>query len=392
MNNENMILKAEEFITDLFSMYKIHFLYSEDHPQYTNAVEPAFNAIGDILKEENEAKFLIVDREFIFSGEPLLRSRPMVREFAEIFEEREIERMNIVKGVTKEDLTILVELLAMKCSQIEEEGFIEDVGIRRGMKHILLESISSISNLEDISAGFGGEGESIFTELPLTVRKPYANLYENTRIIMNDLASGRSVDLSIFRKQVEHALDEILDRIDDFVDAFHRKDLAFGKRDHEVNISLLTAAFARYLGFDRSLIEEMCTAAIFHDIGKSLLPEEIRNKPPNRLKAEEADQYRHHPLMGAELLLLMENVPPLAIIAAYEHHTGWKSEGYQALPAGLKPHPASLIIGLLNRYERTVRMAAPGESPRNYVREIYKLRGTFCPVEIFDLFAAYVSG
>ena len=81
-------------------------------------------------------------------------------------------------------------------------------------------------------------------------------------------------------------------------------------------------------GFDDEYNEKVATAAMMHDLGKLMIPEEILNKP-SKLTDEEFNILKSHVLYGEALL---QNCPgeimKLAAIMAKEHHERWDGKGY----------------------------------------------------------------
>jgi HD-GYP domain-containing protein (c-di-GMP phosphodiesterase class II) len=81
-------------------------------------------------------------------------------------------------------------------------------------------------------------------------------------------------------------------------------------------------------GFDEEYVDNLSTAAMMHDIGKLMIPEEILDKP-TRLTDEEFAIMKNHVLYGDALL---KNCPgemlQMARTIAREHHEKWDGTGY----------------------------------------------------------------
>jgi putative nucleotidyltransferase with HDIG domain len=56
--------------------------------------------------------------------------------------------------------------------------------------------------------------------------------------------------------------------------------------EHSVSFSILMMAFAKSMGLSDKIIHEVGTGGLLHDIGKTLTPDEILNKP-GKLTPEE---------------------------------------------------------------------------------------------------------
>ncbi len=83
---------------------------------------------------------------------------------------------------------------------------------------------------------------------------------------------------------------------------------------HTTNVATLTMGFALRLGLRDRAVHELGVAALLHDLGKSLVPATILNKP-GKLTAEEWTVIERHPVDGASLLVRNPEVPRLAVVS-----------------------------------------------------------------------------
>ena len=96
-------------------------------------------------------------------------------------------------------------------------------------------------------------------------------------------------------------------------------------------------------------LHELALAALFHDVGMFLMPEEITNKN-GKLSAGDLMVIKKHPVLGRDILSAFEEYPWLAEVA-YQHHERENGQGY---PLGLKGDQISeyaKIIGIVDSYE-----------------------------------------
>jgi putative nucleotidyltransferase with HDIG domain len=125
--------------------------------------------------------------------------------------------------------------------------------------------------------------------------------------------------------------------------------------------------------------DEVCAVelgALFHDIGKIGIPEEILRKP-DKLTAAEWHEMKAHPTIGANLLAQVPNLEKIRpiVLAHHEHYDG---TGY---PNGLKGSEiplAAQIISVADTYQamtssRTYRPALTHEAA---IAELRKVSGT----------------
>ena len=100
---------------------------------------------------------------------------------------------------------------------------------------------------------------------------------------------------------------------------------------HQRRVAELSCAIAGELGWDARRIESLRTAALMHDIGKTVVPAEILSKP-GRLSETEMLLIRQHAGAGADILAGIDFEDDIAEMVR-QHHERLDGSGY---PAGLK--------------------------------------------------------
>ncbi|MBM3659079.1 MAG: HD domain-containing protein [Actinobacteria bacterium] len=85
------------------------------------------------------------------------------------------------------------------------------------------------------------------------------------------------------------------------------------------------ARFSQYmgqeLGFRQSRLERLRYAALMHDIGKLIVPNQILNKP-GKLTAAEYDRMRHHEFVSVEVLRRIDFLAPVVPSIEADHSGG----------------------------------------------------------------------
>lgn len=108
---------------------------------------------------------------------------------------------------------------------------------------------------------------------------------------------------------------------------------------HCVNVAVFTLAFARGLGVPEDKLQAYGLAGLFHDLGKSMVPQEILNAP-RKLNDAEFDIMKTHSALGYEQLVKLNGVPIEVVQGAHQHHEKYNGFGY---PLGLKDDDISMV-------------------------------------------------
>lgn len=116
--------------------------------------------------------------------------------------------------------------------------------------------------------------------------------------------------------------------------------------NHAVNVSVFASLFA--LGLGSEDVESAAIGGMLHDIGLSVLPTYITDKPVDKLPGYEAKIYNTHPLEGTKLLRNKKVLGTDAVFSIIEqHHEYMDGTGY----------PRSLTKDYINPLTRLVQIA-----------------------------------
>lgn len=120
---------------------------------------------------------------------------------------------------------------------------------------------------------------------------------------------------------------------------------------HTTNVATLTMGFALRLGLRDREVHQLGVAALLHDLGKSLVPESILNKP-GKLTPEEWAVVERHPVDGAALLVRNPEVPRLAVVVAYEHHLHAQGPGgYPRMDPVRRPSSHAQLVSIADTFD-----------------------------------------
>ncbi|WP_129408679.1 HD domain-containing phosphohydrolase [Marinitoga lauensis] len=113
-------------------------------------------------------------------------------------------------------------------------------------------------------------------------------------------------------------------------------------KNHSKNVAKLSKKIAKKMNLDEETQKKVYWAALLHDIGKLIIPNEILNKT-SRLTEEEYNKIKMHPVYGFEALIKVENLKEIAYGIKY-HHERCDGKGY---PDGLECNEIPLIAKII---------------------------------------------
>ncbi len=185
------------------------------------------------------------------------------------------------------------------------------------------------------------------------VKKTYFNAVSYTQGVINKIKSGEKVSIRKAKRVVETMVDHILEEEQLLLGMTAIKDYDEYTYHHCVNVSILSIALGQRLGLNRKMLTELGVVALFHDIGKMEIPNEVLNKPTN-FTDDEWGIIRRHPVWGLKALLKLKKFDELTIksaIVAFEHHLNYDLSGYPKIAKAIEMDFFSRIVALADQYD-----------------------------------------
>lgn len=328
-------------ISDIVGAVNIAKVYPKGHLEVLGVQNRLFDKLDLALNKCEEITFIFLNQMVYFEKLPIIGHKAVIQAFYNIFYNRGIERLTFLKGLQKKEL-----------ESFFEEAYDNKSSGLKSQEHIKL---GRIVPQQDLSLSITKKHWAT-----QTMESVYSNARMNKGLQVMD---------------VNHVAMELIKTFNQMSDPF--KYLVNIKTEdeytyiHMVNVALLTMKLATRIGFSGQILVDIVFAALMHDIGKVMIPEEILKKPGS-LDEEELEIMRTHPVLGAKYLLLHRNLPPITIVAALEHHIKYNGEGYPQLQSGLQPHIISQMISVCDVYDalrsnRPYHVAMLGEEINKYL-------------------------
>jgi len=119
---------------------------------------------------------------------------------------------------------------------------------------------------------------------------------------------------------------------------------------HSVNVAMIASTLLRPLARDDVELAQYARASLLHDIGKSLIPEEILHKK-GKLTKEEFEVMQRHTEFGAQLLASYPELEAIDVEVAYCHHMRDQGLGYPQASLPVKPGPVTAVVQVADMFE-----------------------------------------
>ena len=215
--------------------------------------------------------------------------------------------------------------------------------------------------------------------IPFAEELPAARqVYKAAKLIiqqaMNDARMGRALNMEAVSEVVGRMADSILRNPDALTSLTRLKQFDEYTFFHSVNTSALALSVGRHLGYERTSLLQLGTGTLLHDIGKTLIPVEILNKP-GRYEADEFEIMKQHALRGAEILSNTTGLTDMFLKPALEHHERVDGTGYPHKRVKQDLSQFGLIAAIVDIYDAVTsdRCYHKGKTPHDTLQLLYRL-------------------
>lgn len=351
-------------------------IYPSGHPRAVAALRELYISTVELLTKEGDLRFALADGEFVFDDALLPINGEVLEGLSELLCRQGVGRVAVSRGVHRWELSSLVDALNTPTDILEADGGVETLLAREGVQHVEAAALSGASDgaMPGVSGSTLSRAWEVYT----------ANL-ENMHQLKGRLHQGIDADAIAQATSLASDLADVVEAQPQAFSLLHAlKNHDDYSYTHSLNVAMLSLTIARWLELPHGTLAQVALAAILHDIGKVLVPDDVLNKP-GKLTDDEWEIMQRHGDDGARLLL-ESPANDLAFVVAYEHQLAYDE---QHADFGRWPlHLVSELVCLADVYDalrsvRPYRDALPPDAAMRIMEKDAKTK--FDP----DLFAGF---
>jgi len=325
--------KAEELVRRLAAALRGAELYSQTHPLVQRGIDALTSAATEGLQQGQSIMIGLIGDEVVVDAERLPKSTASLVGFARDLRERDIEKITLSRGVTRDEIRAFVGAMGDRKTKVP----VTDLLSARGIRHIALGRIV-VEETEAENTGIAA------------AQRVYSTAVETAETLWQAAKAGDQPDPGAAKKIIDSLAKMVTQDRTSLVALTALKKYDNYTFTHMVNVSALAMAQARALNVDGALLREFGFAALMHDIGKVNTPLEVLNKP-DKLTKDEFDIMKRHVVDGAHILRRTPEMPALAPIVAFEHHLKQDLSGYPEGIGSRKLNLCTMIVSIADVFD-----------------------------------------
>lgn len=354
MTNPDLQLQEDgrRILVLLYAALRAVKFYPLDNDTVQKAIGELHSAVRTLIAREGLMDFRVVG-DFFFLNE--IRLRLDLRNFstfgsvAQTLHRHGVGEVHVEAGVERAEWAAFLSILLR--DPAEEDPF--EAVVRRMMgttiRRVSVEPERDVEPLDLEEAALEG------------AKRTYAFSVQMARDVLTDVRIGRAVNVRKVKRAVQTIVDQVLTNEPSMVAMTHLRDFDEYTFTHSVNVCIFSVVIGQRLGLEKLDLYELGLGALFHDVGKMRVPEEVLNKPEG-LDEREWALMKEHPTDGLLQLFQLHgfnDVPFRQMLMAYEHHMKMDLRGYPRNRRPRKPTLFSMIVSVADGFDA-------GTSQRSY--------------------------
>ncbi len=332
---------AQDLVNLLSVVLRTAQIHERNNIAITIAIEKFLSLLNQLIATAQSISLGIIGEYFYlndvrirYSLEYLLNFDFLIREF----KKRELGRVEFSDALKPEDLQVFLK--AFISAGFSDSPYEALADILAQSRKIRAEKLMKVRE--------GGE-----IDARKVIKKSYFHAVSYTKGVINKIKDGEKVNIKKAKRIVETMVDQILEEEKLLLGMTVIKDYDEYTYHHSVNVSILSIALGQRLGLSKKILTELGLVALFHDIGKVEIPNEVLNKATN-FTEDEWKLIKRHPVWGVKALLRLRGLDTISVrsaVVAFEHHMNYDLSGYPRVRKYTELDFYSKIVSLVDQYD-----------------------------------------
>ena len=223
-------------------------------------------------------------------------------------------------------------------------------------------------------------------EIPAT-QTALENASNQVAHIMEDVKSGKNLNIEAVRGVVEPILDSIIRNSEAYMWLSMMQKKSSYSYSHSVDNCALAIAFGRFMGLPKKDLRTLAIGLLMMDMGNVNVPQGILNKK-GRLTEAEYRIVKKHVIHGVDILKKTKGMNEDIINIALTHHERFDGSGYPNALQGTQIPVYGRMAAIIDCYDAMTsnRPFSAAKSPYSALQSIYNWRGSAFQPELIEQF------
>ena len=343
--------------------------YPASHPAIRQPLLDLDKILASAFGRVPEVSWGIIDGVMFFDEHLFITPSTAIADLSNRMLEKDIGRVIMSAGFAFDELQSFVRLFSVKgtgfdllSNQMKQEGISHIRLVRQGEETFETPQDEDLDDDEENGDGLATYGQAL----------------NAIRGICRDIERGRIPNSAPVLRVVDRMVGITMQDPSTLLGLTMIKDYDNYTFNHCVNVGVLAMALGASLGMDVMSVKSLGIAGQLHDIGKTMIPKLILNKP-GKLSSTEFNEMKRHPELGAKIIREMEMLDPHIAQIVLGHHLHFNRSGYPEWAQKLPFNQMIDIVAIADTYDAitTLRVYQHPINPRAALTEMQKITGTY---------------
>ncbi len=350
--------------------------YPASHPAIRQPLTELYRILTSALGGEEQISWGLIDGIMFFDDHLFIAPSAAIADLTNRMLEKEISRIAVSPSLSFDELEVFVKLFSTKGVRFE--------ALTRQMAE---GGITHVSLVRQGDESFNPSDDEIEGETDGDHIETYNRALSAIRTICRDIERGRIPNSAPLIEVVDQMAGITMQDPSALLGLTMIKDYDNYTFNHCVNVGVLSMALGSTLGLNEAAVRDLGIAGQLHDIGKTMIPKAILNKP-GKLSSEEFDEMKRHPELGSKIIREMEGMAPHISSVVLGHHLHFNRSGYPEWASKLPFNQMIDIVAIADTYDAitTLRVYQHPVNPRTALNEMQKLTNTILDGNIVERF------
>jgi putative nucleotidyltransferase with HDIG domain len=341
---------AKEFLGRFHVMLKLSHTHDRYNAALIESAEAVHSITNELINEAETARFDIVNDCVFFNS---VRMRASVsgfntlKFFVDEMNARGIRSISFDETAEVDDfLSFGIAIASVDLTADDPFADLERLVALEGVAGIIVRRTRQDDDEYVYEGGAAGPTKED------AKRSFFSALHIVKEAVKNGVASGK-VNPRKVKRVVESVVDSILSDEESMLALTGIRDYDEYTYQHSFNVCIYSIALGNRLGLPRQALCTLGIAALFHDVGKMEVPQQILNKIDN-LTDKEWRIMQEHTMSGVKMLTYLKKLDETilrAMIVAFCHHLNMDRSGYPHTGRSIKPDAFSRIVRIADIYD-----------------------------------------
>lgn len=320
----------EKLLNSFFVLYKTARLVEKSNASFKKqsdvfyeSFKTATQQFGDVEVKLVAGRYFINEMMVRFDEKGLSGAESVVAEWRKVG----IGGVRFFQNTSKTD----VENFFIFMASVKPNAENVDAVIKR-LKNENMASVQLLS-LAELQKEHSQLSEEVRKQFRQAARKTFFRAMSVAQDFMVSVAKGQEVSATKTKRVVHSLIDHITRDESSLVELAAIKDYDDYTYAHSTNVCIYSLTLGVRIGMDRARLSQLGFAALFHDVGKVKLPQDLIRKP-DAFDENDWIQMQQHPLLGAKTILRnmkLDLHTARCARGAFEHHINNDFTGYPQL-------------------------------------------------------------